>query len=128
MYNDIRNLLSRNGWSIRRQRNHSVWACPCGKHLTTLSKTASDYRAIKNKLCELRKLGCPSLIRDLPPPCRGKLSPQPQIIGSIETVESSTTYCCVICKAVTTKRASYAIAPNKRACRHHHGVAKARMQ
>jgi hypothetical protein len=68
--NELADLLTRNGWTLRRTNNHNVWACPCGNHMATLSKSASDHRAIKNKLCELRKLECPSLVKDLPPPTR----------------------------------------------------------
>ena len=70
MSDEIGKILSRNGWKLRRQKTHYVWACPCGEHLTTYAKTASDKRAYANIIAELRRLCCPSLAEELPPPSR----------------------------------------------------------
>lgn len=60
-FKDLRKVMKKSGWYIARQTNHEVWRCSCGEHQTVLPKTASDHRGVKNKVSELRKLGCPDL-------------------------------------------------------------------
>ncbi len=57
----LRRLLRRSGWILVRTRNHEVWRCPCGEHQECLPISSSDHRAIKNKIAQLRNLGCPNL-------------------------------------------------------------------
>ena len=54
----IAKYMRKAGWTLVRCRKHGVWRCPCGLHQVTTSMTASDHRAIKNALGDVRRAGC----------------------------------------------------------------------
>jgi hypothetical protein len=119
---DVESLLRRNGWVLRRSAKHNIWACPCGEHMTSLSKTSSDHRSDRNKIADLRRMGCPSLA-ELRPSSQGKVAERCSVSAPSSVKEDvQTVYVCIICRRDITRRTSYALAPGKRACRHHHGV------
>lgn len=57
-FKDLAKQLNKVGWDRARQTRHQVWRCPCGDHQVVLPTSTSDYRAIKNKVAQLRKMNC----------------------------------------------------------------------
>jgi hypothetical protein len=49
------------GWTDVGSRRHYKFRCPCGEHQISFAKTASDWRAQKNLMRDIRATGCPSI-------------------------------------------------------------------